>query len=468
MIFHRITGIRFSATRSPGSIDLTPFFTAKDDTIWLVARIPGDKTMTVLNEKSVVSPVLIGRVSELQAPHLLVEQTKVGQGQTVLISGEAGVGKSRLVSEVTTYAVMQGFGRLQGNCFQPDAVCPYAPFIDLLCNGFPENSSHDTSRISSEERRVLLSELTMSTPAAASSPDPEQEKRRLFEKLSQFLFRHAERQPIAMVIEDIHWSDDTSLEFLYHLARQCTDQRVILLLTYRADEIQPSLRRWLAHLDRAHLAQEISLERLTHSEVSLMLRGILAVDQTLSAEFVGTVYSLTDGNPFFIEEVLKSLITAGELFHPDGTWNRKPVNELRIPRSVQDAVNQRSEQLSIVAHRLLTLIAVIGRRFDFELLQHLTELDETQLLDVMNELVAVQLVIEESADILMDINLPDTDGLTLTQKLRAEHLTVPIVAVTGDVITYSRELALQAGCNDFIEKPFTVNTLEKLFCRYNV
>src|SRR5947207_2334360 len=87
--------------------------------------------MTVLNEKSVVSPVLIGRVSELQALHLLVERTKAGQGQTALISGEAGVGKSRLVSQVTTYAAMQGFGRLQGNCFQPDSVCPYAPFLDL-------------------------------------------------------------------------------------------------------------------------------------------------------------------------------------------------------------------------------------------------------------------------------------------------------------------------------------------------
>jgi CheY-like chemotaxis protein len=69
--------------------------------------------------------------------------------------------------------------------------------------------------------------------------------------------------------------------------------------------------------------------------------------------------------------------------------------------------------------------------------------------------------------ILMDINLPDTDGLSLTQKLRAEHLTVPIVAVTGDLLTYSRELALQAGCDDFIEKPFTLDTLEQLFCRYS-
>src|SRR2546430_16554118 len=125
--------------------------------------------------------------------------------------------------------------------------------------------------------------------------------------------------------------------------------------------MRPSLRLWLAQFARHHVAQEISLECLSQSEVSQMLRGIFALDQPVSPEFVGTVHTLTDGNPFFIEEVLKSLITAGELFHPNGTWTRKPVNELSIPRSVQDAVHQRSEQLSSVAHHIATLVAVIGR-----------------------------------------------------------------------------------------------------------
>jgi DNA-binding CsgD family transcriptional regulator len=345
--------------------------------------------MTIHDSKSVVSPNLIGRSHEVEAIQLLIERTNSGQGQTALISGEAGVGKSRLVSQTSAYAAAQGFLCLQGNCFQPDTACPYAPFIDLLRNGIPEGPV--------QERLLLLSELTGST-AVSSSLDLEQAKRRLFENLSRFFIRRSVQQPVALVIEDIHWNDDTSLEFLYYLIRQCTSQRVLLLLTYRSDEIQPSLRRSLAQFDRSHVAQELSLERLTQSEVGQMLRGIFALDQPLSPELIGIVHSLTDGNPFFIEEVLKSLITAGQLFQQDGTWNRKPVNELLIPRSIQDAVLQRFEQLSNKSCRIAILAAVIGRRFDFSLLQQLTQLDESQLLEAMKELIAAQLVVEESDD----------------------------------------------------------------------
>src|SRR6266536_2962381 len=115
------------------------------------------------NGKSVVSPVLIGRTEEIKALRLLIERTNSGHGQIALICGEAGVGKSRLVAQTTALAETQGFGRLQGNCFQPDTVCPYAPFLDLLRNGLPDGSSHETGSTSSEERRVLLSELTGST-----------------------------------------------------------------------------------------------------------------------------------------------------------------------------------------------------------------------------------------------------------------------------------------------------------------
>ena len=109
-----------------------------------------------------------------------------------------------------------------------------------------------------------------------------------------------------------------------------------------------------------------------------------------------TIITLTEGNPFFVEEILTSLITTGGIFYTNGNWERKPLHELHIPRSIQDAVQQRTAQLSEQARHLLTLAAVAGRRFDFTLLQQIMQCDEQQLFLLIKELIAAQLVIEES------------------------------------------------------------------------
>jgi tetratricopeptide (TPR) repeat protein len=158
------------------------------------------------------------------------------------------------------------------------------------------------------------------------------------------------------------------------------------------------LRHFLAQLDRERLAQEFTLACLSRGEVDAMLRASFALSRPVRTEFLDAIYALTEGNPFFIEEVLTSLIAWGDIFYRDGGWDRKPLGELRIPRSVQDAVQQRAARLSEGAHELLRLVAVVGRRFDFAFLQALTRQDEAQLLALLKELVASGLVVEETAD----------------------------------------------------------------------
>ena len=111
-------------------------------------------------------------------------------------------------------------------------------------------------------------------PPLPSLQDPEQEKRRLFAALAQFFIGQARKQAVLLIIEDIHWSDDTSLEFLHYLARHSTTQPLLLLLTYRNDEVRPRLRQFLAQLDRERLAQELWLAHLTRDDVDAMLRAI--------------------------------------------------------------------------------------------------------------------------------------------------------------------------------------------------
>ena len=351
-------------------------------------------------------PILIGRSDDLAFCRSLLTQTGSGKGALVLISGEAGVGKSRLVTEVKTEALAHGFWLVQGSCFPTDHAIPYAPLLDLLRSHFSLRapaSSEASIKPMLEAFLPLLPELghlLAGEPFPQTSPllDPEQEKRRRFETLARFLTGQAGEHPVLLVVEDLHWSDETSLEFLHYLARRCATSPLLLMLTYRSDEVRPRLRHFLAQLDREHLAREISLTCLARNEVDAMLRAIFGFPRSARVELADPVYTLTEGNPFFVEEILKALISSGEISYVDGRPEHKRPGELRIPRSVQDAVQQHTDQLSEPARRVLTLAAVAGRRFDFSLLQQLTSYDEERTLAFMKELLAAQLVVEESAE----------------------------------------------------------------------
>ncbi|MCI0552313.1 MAG: LuxR C-terminal-related transcriptional regulator, partial [Anaerolineae bacterium] len=167
---------------------------------------------------------------------------------------------------------------------------------------------------------------------------------------------------------------------------------------YRSEEITPELTHFLAELDRERLGAEFELKHMSPTEVDAMLRAILDLKTPVSKEFLDAIFPLTEGNPFFIEEILKALIADGDIFHADGTWDRKDINQLRIPRTIQDAVQRRTRQLDEQTLRALTLASVTGRRFDFRLLQELLEVNEEELMAMLKRLVQAQLVVEESAD----------------------------------------------------------------------
>ena len=360
---------------------------------------------------SVICPTLIGREGDLAALQWLVEETKRGQGRVAFVSGEAGVGKSRLITEAAHKARQQGFFHLQGHCFQTDNALPYAPFLDLLrsymMSSTPEQIAQEWEAIAAELLR-LLPEVRGLIPAFASvlplpALDPQQEKRRLFGAMTHFFTRLATRQPLLLVVEDLHWCDDIGLECVFHLARQTARLPLFLLLSYRNDEVSVRLRHWLAAFDRGHLSHEVVLARLSRDDVDAMLQAIFALHSSTQTGLLESIYTLTDGNPFFIEEVLKSLLASGEIAARNGVWERTLLlgthqHRPPIPRSVQDAVHQRSEHLTPLAQQLLTLAAVAGRRFDFSVLRSILQVDEPEMLPLVKELMEAQFIVEESEE----------------------------------------------------------------------
>lgn len=354
-------------------------------------------------ERPIVCPVLVGRERHVEALAELVAQLRQGAGGVVLISGEAGIGKTRLVTEARARAATAGVSVYQGNCFETDRTLPYAPVLDLLRRTFaacpPEEVAAKVGQAAGEVVK-LLPELAGVLPDGTPSPrlEPEQEKRRLFEAVAAMLLRCAEDRPALIVVEDIHWCDDIGLEFLLYLARRVPERPLLLLLTYRSDEAHPGLRHLLAGLDRERLTTEVALSALDEGGVAAMIQAIFALERSVRVDFLAEVYGLTDGNPFFVEETLKALVVAGDIFYRNGAWDRKAMNELHIPRSVQDAVRRRTQGLSPEAREALAVAAVAGQRFDFSLVLEVTRLDEGSLLVALKELMAAQLIVEISAD----------------------------------------------------------------------
>jgi predicted ATPase/DNA-binding NarL/FixJ family response regulator len=360
--------------------------------------------MAALFETPIVCPVLIGREQQRELLLRLVDQARAGQGQIALIAGEAGIGKSRLVAELKPYATTQGLAILQGRCFEPDRVLPYAPLLDLLrgwLSGRAADEIADVLAPYGPELVRLLPELSLYLPQQLADlpPDAEQEQRRRVQALVQIFLRLAARQPLIISIEDLHWSDEASLDLLLALARSVPEQPMLLLLTYRNDELSPTLAALLAALDRERLATELLLPRLSRADIDALLRATFMLSRPVRMEFLEPLYAVTEGNPFFVEETLKVLHASAELLIATAEWDRQPLSILHLPRSVQIAVQRRLDQLSPEAREILTLAAIAGRRFDFRLLQALTEHPETTLIRLMKELIGAQLVVEESADL---------------------------------------------------------------------
>src|SRR5256886_1815656 len=240
-------------------------------------RRKGDEAMERAVNRPLLCPKIIGRTPEFSALGLLVEQAKGGQGHIALIAGEAGIGKSRLVSELKALAVVEGFLVVQGACFPTDLTYPYAPLLDLLRSLVASNPNASlTAAVETLARDIfpLLPELVPDQTTSLPRLEPEQEKHRLFAVLATFFLYLSTQSPVLLIIEDAHWSDDTSLDFLHYLTRRSASQPLLLLVTYRHEEMQPELSSWLAQLDRERLAHEIRLVPLARNEVDTMLSAI--------------------------------------------------------------------------------------------------------------------------------------------------------------------------------------------------
>jgi DNA-binding CsgD family transcriptional regulator len=341
---------------------------------------------------------LIGRVEELAQLEDALIQAAAGHGQLRLIVGEAGIGKTRLAREVWARAQQHGFLLVDIACFETDRALPYAvgrALIRHLLHHHDVFPDHAALAGYSDLVAQLAPDSAPSLPGMAQhSPEyhePEQTKRRMFQLLLAVLDMFP--SPSLIVIEDLHWADDLSLELVLYLARACASRAMVLLVTIRTEDIHPALVHMLAGIERERIGSELLLSRFQRDHTAGLI-GAMFGQHHIREEFVQAIQQHTDGNPFFIEETLRALLANGDIYREGGLWTRRALESLRIPRSVEDAVYRRLRQLSPEAHRLLAIASVLGRHFDIGILADLVDYSEEVLILCIKEAIAVGLVQE--------------------------------------------------------------------------
>jgi class 3 adenylate cyclase/tetratricopeptide (TPR) repeat protein len=348
-------------------------------------------------EEAAIGPVLlertpfVGREAERAELRRCLDQVAKGQGALAMIGGEPGVGKTRLAEELMVEARQRGMTAFIGHCYEMEGAPPYIPFVEILeatAHVIPPEALRDALGESAPEVAKLMPELRRQFPDIPASPElpPEQERRYLFNGIREFIARTGRNQPVVYVLDDLHWATDASLLLLQHLAQQIHEMPVLIIGTYRDVELDVArpLARALEEMLRQRLAHDVALKRLPEAGVGGMMRALSG--QEPPKPLVDTIYSETEGNPFFVEEVFKHLAEEGRLFDAQGRWRTDlEVSELDVPRGVRLVIGRRLERTSQECRDVLTLAAVIGRAFSFNLLETLSEADTDAILNAVDE-----------------------------------------------------------------------------------
>ncbi|NIO68859.1 MAG: protein kinase, partial [Anaerolineae bacterium] len=364
-----------------------------------------DKEAAPAEELSVLERIgrgrLVGRKHELQEARALWNRALSGQGQMLLISGEPGIGKTRLVRELVTQAEVSGGRALVGTSYAEGGT-PYAAFKQMIREVLRDGSDDgfDLPQFVLADLLTLAPELRPRYPDVPANPpvDPQAEQQRLFENLVIFYTALSDHVPLLLVLEDAHWADSGTLSLLRHLARHTRRQQVMIVATYREvelDEARP-FHEVLLDLNRERLATRLKLPRLDREQTRELLAVLFAKE--ITSEFLDGIYRETEGNPFFIEEVCKALVESGKLYYEDGRWHRPSMEELGIPQSVRVAIQSRVRVLPTDAQETLRLAAVLGREFDFDTLAEASDQDEDTLIDGLESAEQAQLIEEVSAE----------------------------------------------------------------------
>ena len=361
---------------------------------------------TASAENPLYRRVFVGRETELRQLQTAFDHALSGQGGLVMVVGEPGIGKTALVEQLATYATLRGGNTLWGHCYEEGSLSlPYLAFVEALRSYIAArpaealrqelgSAAGDLARIVSEVRERLAIE-----PRPAS--EPEEDRWRLLQAVSGFLRNASGVQPLVIVLEDLHWADQGTLDLLTHLARNLQGARLLVVGSYRDVEVDRAhpLSAALADLRRQASFGRVQLRGLGTPEVQRMLLAITGLN--VPGSLAEAIHRQTEGNPLFVQEVVRYLVEEGRLSAVSGQPSAagpqsSAAVDMAIPEGLRDVIGRRLSRLSPECNRVLAIAAVIGRDFGLETLQAITEQDEEAVVSALEEALHIGVLEEQS------------------------------------------------------------------------
>jgi len=344
---------------------------------------------------------LIDRVEEMKLLKEAVDRAVHSEGGLVFLHGEAGIGKTRLTRELGAYAHLHGMRVLYGRCpalFRMDGVPPYILWKEVVKDYLETCTPEQLYRVIGYypvEVSKLVPELKqmLKTIPESFPLNPETSRDRLFEAVSQFITNISRENPLLVILDDLQWTDESSLLLLHYLARGAYKESLLLLGAYRETDIDEKhpLSPVLTELNRERLLQFVLLKRMSFDDVSEMIKQILEQDD-VPKEFCELVYEKTRGNPFFLEEVIRSLKEEEVIFREKNKWKFKQVSSIEFPETVKSVVKARISRLDEECRNVLTMASFIGNDFTWAALSEITGIEEDKLLEVIEKILKTGLL----------------------------------------------------------------------------
>jgi tetratricopeptide (TPR) repeat protein len=342
----------------------------------------------------------VGRSNEYGLLIGLIARLAAGAGYTVLIEGEPGIGKSRLMREVARYAGTLGLPTLATNCYEIERATPYQPVIDLVTRALdlaPAAALRNLAPVSLAELAALVPEVGERFPGLPrlSNDFPEARQARLSRAVGQLLEAASGGRPSILMVDDIQWADDASAQVLHSLARHAAQRPVLVIYAYRGEDADSDerLARLVESLRREADARRVPLARLAYADTESLVAALADLNSGANPGAPGLAERLhreTEGNPFFLMSILQSLSEGETQLEP-----RAGGGQGLLPDALRAAVRVRLAHVPKEIRPMLETAAVLGRRFDFDTLLEVTREPEAQLLAAVEALVRRRLLREE-------------------------------------------------------------------------
>lgn len=345
--------------------------------------------------------IFVDRKEKLDELKHYMKEVESKNSKFVLLKGEAGVGKTLLVERFMDICRKNNFKIFRGKCLYHESSDPFLPFYDLFEGYIDEDNASKNEVVSQRSSASSMSLMGVQNKGRSSEEVSISDRREMFfNKITNLVHRLAEEQPLCIFLDDLHSIDESSSFLLHHLVRNTQNSRVMFIGAYRPEELKVNEEELPFEIVNRRMNEEklvntIEVKRLEFNHISSIIKRYFGKED-IPASFIWTLYRESEGNPYFVFEILNSLIDEGVIDQNSFTVDiEEELENIEIPSTIKNITNRRISSLNKEQKKVLMYASIIGNEFNFELLEYVTKIDVIELLDIIDELIEKDIILEK-------------------------------------------------------------------------